>query len=129
MIFLLIGALAVAAGATYWLVARRRAQRTHRPSTSKSGGRFGAVEIRTRDGACQAAQALAGQRYLAKDAPALPLAGCTSARCSCTFGKLVDRRTETRRLLHGGLSASLFLAASRRKKRERRRAEQPRQKN
>lgn len=129
MILVFVGALAVAAGAAYWLVSRRRAQHVNRPSTSKSGGRFRAVEIRTRDGACQAARALAGQRFLAKDAPALPLAGCTSARCSCTFGKLSDRRTETRRLLHGGLSASLFLAASRRKKRERRRAEQPRQKN
>jgi hypothetical protein len=60
---------------------------------------------------------------LAGQAPALPLAACNSARCSCSFVKLSDRRIETRRLEHGGLSAALFLMTNRRAKRERRRAE------
>jgi hypothetical protein len=75
-----------------------------------------------RRGACDGARALEGQRFLVKDAPSLPLKGCTAAQCSCSFGKLSDRRTEGRRLEHGGLSATLFLTNSRRKKRDRRAA-------
>ena len=89
---------------------------------AKAGGRFAGVEIRTHAGACQAAQALVGQRYLTKDAPALPLPKCDAARCTCTFSKLQDRRTEGRRLDFGGLHASQFLATNRRSKRDRRRA-------
>jgi hypothetical protein len=61
---------------------------------------------------------------LAKDAPTLPLRECSAARCSCTFSKLPDRRTDGRRLEHGGLHVTLFIAANRRTKRDRRRARQ-----
>jgi hypothetical protein len=84
------------------------------------------VEIRTRSGACEPARALEGQRFLAKDAPALPLPSCDVAKCSCTFAKLSDRRTEDRRFEHGGLSAAMFLKTNRRAKRERRRAQKSR---
>jgi hypothetical protein len=136
-----IGTLAAAsAGAAYWLASRRRAPRsdpqptprlgapvTQRSSAppaprAKLGGRFSAVQIRPRSGACRAAQLLQGHPFLAKDAPALPLPECNAARCSCTFSKLPDRRSDGRRLEHGGLSASLFLATNRRTKRDRRRA-------
>ena len=122
-----IGALVVAsAGAAYRLVSRREAPRPNPPPAprTKVGGRFSAVQIRARGGACRAAQLLQGHRFLAKDAPALPLRECKAARCSCTFSKLPDRRSDGRRLEHGGLSASLFLAMNRRKKRDRRRAAQ-----
>ena len=120
-----IGALAVAsAGAACWLVSRRRAPRSDPPPArrAKFGGRFSAVQIRPRNGACRAAQLLQGHPFLAKDAPALPLRECKAERCSCTFSKLPDRRSDGRRLEHGGLSATLFLAMNRRTKRDRRRA-------
>jgi hypothetical protein len=118
--------IVVAAGAAYWLIARRGnasnpAQRAGKPA----GGRFGSVEIRTRNGACEPARALEGKRFLAKDAPALPLPACKAAKCSCTFAKLSDRRTEDRRF-DGGLSAAMFLKTNRRAKRERRRAQKSR---
>jgi hypothetical protein len=124
MILALIGALVAAAGAAYWLLFRRRAapQDPVARQTKPAGGRFGAVEIRTRSGACQAARSLEGQRFLAKQAPALPLAACTAVQCSCKFAKWSDRRSEGRRLEHGGLSASIFLANNRRTRRDRRRA-------
>ena len=124
MIFALIGALVVATGAAYWLVLRHRAA-TQDPAPRKArpaGGRFSAVEIRVRSNACQAARALEGQRLLSKEAPALPLPDCTAAPCSCKFTKWSDRRSEGRRLEHGGLSASIFLANNRRTRRDRRRA-------
>jgi hypothetical protein len=139
LLLALIAALVtVGAGVAYRLATRRDAPRpasprpaaprpvSPRPAASpprgKAGGRFGAVQIRPRGNACRAAHMLENHRFLAKDAPALPLPECTAARCTCTFSKLPDRRTDGRRLDHGGLSASLFLATSRRKKRDRRRA-------
>jgi hypothetical protein len=125
LFFVLVAAVAVGMGTAYWSVARRKAPRASpSPPRAKAGGRFGAVQIRARGNACKAAQLLESHRFLAKDAPALPLRECTAARCACTFSKLPDRRTDGRRLDHGGLSASLFLASSRRKKRDRRRAAQ-----
>jgi hypothetical protein len=133
-----IGALAIAsAGAAYWLVSRRETARAEAPPRretprsdppaaprSKLGGRFSAVQIRARSGACRPAQLLQGQRFLAKDAPLLPLPECKAPRCSCTFSKLPDRRSDGRRLEHGGLSTSFFQAVNRRMKRDRRRTAQ-----
>jgi hypothetical protein len=122
MIEAFVCVLVLLAGAACWLMVRRaRARRRPLPSPTKAGGRFGGVEIRTRAGACAAARALEGQRFLAKNAPALPLRGCAASQCSCRFSKLSDRRTDGRRLQQGGLTASLFLANNRRTKRDRRR--------
>jgi hypothetical protein len=129
MILAFISVLAIAAGLAYWLASRNRASDSDRvpPRAKPAGGRFGAVEIRVRNSACQAARSLQSQRFLAKEAPALPLPGCSVAPCNCKFTKWSDRRSEHRRLEHGGLSASIFLANNRRMKRERRRAAQARQ--
>jgi hypothetical protein len=119
----MLGGLAVAASAAFWLAPRRpKSHPNPAPRRAKFGGRFGAVLIRPRGNACRAARLLQSRRFLAKDAPALPLRECTAARCACTFSKLPDRRTDGRRLEHGGLGASFFVATSRRKKRDRRRA-------
>jgi hypothetical protein len=123
----MIGALVVPAGAAYWFAARRKAPRptAPKPAAAKAGGRFSAVRIRSRMDACRAAQLLQGHPFLAKDAPALPLRECNAARCACTFSKLPDRRSDGRRIDHGGLHTTLFIAANRRTKRDRRRAAQP----
>lgn len=124
MVVLIVVLLAVALGAAYWLKSRRTATPERARRETPAAGRFGSVELRTRNGACRAARALVGQRLLAKDAPALPLPSCTSVQCSCGFVKLGDRRTGFRRLFQGGLSASLFAGTNRRDKRDRRSAKQ-----
>jgi hypothetical protein len=126
MFVALIGALVASFGTVFWLVSRREAPRKEaQPAPrKKTAGRFGAVEIRPRGGACQAALRLTGHRFLAKNAPALPLQDCAAERCACTFSKLPDRRTDARRLEHDGLSAAMFLTKNRRGKRDRRRAAQ-----
>jgi len=121
MLFALIGALVVAAGAACWLVTRRPKPKSNPTPRPKEGGRFGAVQIRARLGACRAAQLLQGHSFLSKDAPTLPLRECSAARCSCTFSKLPDRRSDSRRVASGGLHATLFISANRRTKRDRRR--------
>ena len=46
---------------------------------------------------CQAAKAIAGQRYLPNEVPMLPLPGCDAADCRCTYKRFDDRRTDLRR--------------------------------
>jgi hypothetical protein len=94
-----------------------------RPLPASAGERYASVEIRPRSGACAAAHALAGQLFLAQQAPALPLDGCTKTRCDCTFAKRSDRRTDDRRWGHEGLGAAMFVNAERRSTADRREAD------
>src|SRR5262245_27189809 len=113
MLITTLAVVAVFATALLWW--SRRPKPAHVPSrTARAAERFAAVEIRRRNGACEASRALDGQRFLANQSPALPLAGCTKARCDCRFVKLSDRRTDDRRWGHDGLSAAMFNSAQRR---------------
>jgi hypothetical protein len=118
---LVVTALAALAG--YWRWSRPSPARRVPSLTARAAEQFAAVEIRHGSGACPAARALSGQRLLAKQAPTLPLAGCTKARCDCTFAKLSDRRTDDRRWEHEGLGAAMFQAGERRNKASRREAD------
>ena len=117
-LIVILVAIALVAGAGYWWWSRIRAAGQVPSRPARAAEPFAAVEIRHRSGACAAAHALDGQRFLANESPALPLVGCTSARCRCSFGKLSDRRTDERRF--GGLGAALFIKAQRRKRAGRR---------
>jgi hypothetical protein len=63
-------------------------------------GDFRAVEIAPSIVACPAAKHAMGRSYLLREAPRLPLYGCTMpTTCSCKFRKNADRRDSDRRLL------------------------------
>jgi len=74
---------------------------------TKSGGtdkataakkRWHAVSIKSSSSACPAATAAKGQRWLSREAPQLPLPGCTRPdTCRCTYRHHEDRRGEGRR--------------------------------
>jgi hypothetical protein len=69
-------------------------------STKRPGSeRWHAVGIVPGKGACAAARALRGKRYLSRtEAPKLPLADCTRGReCPCTYQHFADRRGGARR--------------------------------
>lgn len=62
------------------------------------------------------AKKLSEHRFLAKDAPPVPLAGCTmKEHCQCRYLKHKDRRSESRRLVEFGMSARLFDGSERRR--------------
>ena len=64
----------------------------------KQDARFRGVEVvADPDSCCAAVQEIEGNRYLADQVPKLPLEGCDSANCQCTFKLYDDRRTESRR--------------------------------
>jgi len=61
-----------------------------------------AVAIRTGGHACRAAEEAAGTRYLATDAPLLPLRNCDrSEHCECRYRHYPDRRAGPRRKSDG----------------------------
>jgi hypothetical protein len=56
-----------------------------------------AVSIVPGHRACPEAQALQGQRFLSREAPALPLRGCGAGKCTCRYEHYQDRRKGGRR--------------------------------
>ena len=66
---------------------------------------------------CDMARKFSEHRFLARDAPPLPLAGCPMRKtCQCKYIKHRDRRSEPRRLLDFGMAARLFDGNERRKR-------------
>jgi hypothetical protein len=59
---------------------------------------WSAVRIVTHGAACARATSLNDKRFLGREAPALPLKGCTLASaCNCMYKHYVDRRSGPRR--------------------------------
>ena len=79
-----------------WLLLRRRGNATQRPSPPtprrKEDTTYHAVSIKFSEGACAAAKAMSGRRFLANAAPRLPLPECDVATCACRFAHHKDRR-------------------------------------
>lgn len=78
---------------------RRRKQSNRKQPPQRTARRlFHGVAIRPAETPCAAAAGLANVRYLADEAPMLPLADCSNpAGCRCTYEHFDDRRTQARR--------------------------------
>ena len=73
---------------------------------------------------CDMARKFSEHRFLARDAPPLPLSGCNMrTNCHCKYIKHKDRRTEPRRLIDFGMASRLFDGKERRARRGRRNAD------
>lgn len=118
----------VVAAFIVWFVLRLRKSKSP-PEPSRTGAkssatRYHAVSIHYAEGACAAAKALSGQRFLSNEAPRLPLAGCDAHQCRCYFSHHKDRRAQRDRRSpfgagsHGGTSG--FRQDERRDAKERR---------
>lgn len=69
-----------------------------RPKASRSATRrWHAVAIVPTAASCMAAQNCKGTRYLACEAPPLPLAECDASCCGCRYAHFDDRRRGPRR--------------------------------
>ena len=74
---------------------------------------------------CAAAKEVEGYRFLARNAPQLPLADCTMRNsCECRYLKFQDRRGGSRRLIDFGMKPTLFAASEKRKVKGRRKKDQ-----
>jgi hypothetical protein len=58
---------------------------------------YHAVSIVPGAACCNAARELRTQRFLSREAPPLPLAGCTVSPCRCSYKHFDDRRMRSRR--------------------------------
>ena len=70
-------------------------KREAQPSVRKAGNtKFHAVSIRLGSNACTAAKEMQGERFLASEAPQMPLPDCDVTDCQCRFAHYKDRRTK-----------------------------------
>ena len=84
--------------------------------------RYQSVSIVHASKCCAAVKSLAGQRFLACNAPSLPLPTCNQSNlCKCSFQKHEDRRDSDRRLL--GELSKWYGGAEKRRSGGRRRAD------
>lgn len=78
-----------------------RTIRAPRPAPNRATERtitdFRGVTIRSGPGCCDAVKAVTATRYLAAEAPPLPVAGCDRKHCTCSYQRTADRRTEDER--------------------------------
>ena len=108
-----------------------RSVRPTRPAAglSDTGTKFHAVSIRYGPGACEAARAMEGRRFLSNAAPKLPLPDCDASECRCRFKHHKDRRSgrERRNIWGQGLGggATGQYPQEQRDGRDRRREESP----
>lgn len=66
---------------------------------------------------CDMVRKFTEHRFLVRDAPPLPLSGCSMPKtCQCKYIKHKDRRAEGRRMMDFGLAARLFDGRERRKR-------------
>jgi hypothetical protein len=72
---------------------------------------------------CDMARKFSEHRFLVRDAPSLPLSGCSMReKCHCKYIKHKDRRAEPRRLIDFGVASRLFDGRERRARRGDRRS-------
>lgn len=94
------------------------------PSPGGAGaksGKFAAVSIVPGRTCCRASTRLAKQRFLAREAPLLPLRDCAAGeQCQCRYQKFEDRRQPERRQAQWIAAHSSMPVAERRKQRGRR---------
>ena len=86
-------------------------QRQDRRISRRPGdtAKFHAVSIKPGAYACRAANEIAGQRFLASEAPNIPLPACDATACDCHFIHHEDRRSGKDRrspFTSGGLAAA-----------------------
>lgn len=105
------------------LLARVRGEQTPtKPHPASKPRPFQAVAVYRGPAACAMARRFGEHRFLAKDAPSLPLSSCNMPhKCTCRFLKFNDRRETTqRRLMDVGFDVQMFSGKERRFQRGRR---------
>lgn len=95
-------------------------QRSLQLRVSASAHPFHAVSVVPGAQACQAVYVFTGQRFLSRNAPRLPVAGCNSRFCTCKFKHHKDRRVGPRRRSDFGFGPALWRGVERRMRHGRR---------
>ncbi len=100
---------------------RERQARKSRPPTQERH-KYHAVTIAQGRAACSNSTRLTGRRFLSREAPPLPLPGCSLRPCRCRYVHHADRRAEDRRFPFGVRKHTESAVATERRRGDRRRA-------
>jgi hypothetical protein len=95
-----------------WFGAKKAPPRPAAPANP-----YHAVSIVPSGNACDAAYRFAGQRFLSRQAPRLPLPSCDAKHCTCRFKHHKDQRTGPRRNSDLGMITSSWTGPERRERR------------
>jgi hypothetical protein len=90
------------------------ADKASRPVAKKMTQSFHAVSIQTGRHCCPPASALAGRRFLSREAPPLPLKNCSSGNCTCHYQHHDDRRAAPRRARDMGVAVDGWVETDKR---------------
>jgi len=96
---LVLAILALALILSGWRMSLRSVESAAR-SVGPQRHSFHCVVVEARGGGCEASRRLDGVRFLASEAPQLPLAGCSQGSCECVYRHFEDRRYHMRRSPH-----------------------------
>lgn len=108
------------------LLARIGARRFDPPPITPPVRNFQAISIYRGVEACPPAKRFSEHRFLAKDAPTLPLPGCTMPEtCQCKYLKHKDRRSYQRRAQDFTSTSRIYVGPDRRTLRGRRSTDRP----
>lgn len=92
---------------------RRVSGRRDSRAARSVSGTYQSVSIARRACSCDAVADHDGRRFLAAEAPLLPVQGCNVARCDCRYRHHVDRRSRGDRRSVMGLQTQLYTANGR----------------
>jgi hypothetical protein len=99
-----LSAIAVATGLAWPRLRNRQSRKDRLLQQLRQSKRYWGVTIR--NGKCAAVRKLAGKKYPLDAAPSLPVEGCRSLHCTCSYTGLLERRRRKRR---SGLDRRLVL--------------------
>jgi len=110
-------------GVVAWFFWRARAQPApmrDKPQADSQQACDGGCGRRGKE-AWAAGREVGGQRFLARDAPRLPLRGCDVDPCQCRYAHFDDRREDERRQIHALQRGFIDAVGSRERRGERER--------
>jgi hypothetical protein len=88
-------------GFAVWLSRpRKRVTAQGEQADSQPVSPYRGVAIKPGNDGCASARRLEEQRFLAQEAPRLPLPGCDASLCNCRYSHFEDRREHQRRSSH-----------------------------
>lgn len=102
-------------------VPAKRCSGNMKSKAGRAAGDYRAVSLTTCLHCGAPSKDMAGKRFLLREAPVLPLTGCSrGSKCSCKYRKHADRRDGDRRLLGDTETSRWFAGSERRARRARR---------
>ena len=100
-----------------------RPSRKPTPASPAIASKWHAVSVACGEPCCNAAQQMRGLRFLAAEAPRIPVPQCSMpTRCACVYRHHADRRTALRRIADRGMHGRV-VSLERRKRDDRRRTD------